>query len=181
MNFIQNINNLIQREDWKLSNGILYRKKVAWLPIIKIDNNVFYIYFNKRLANEIVRILRHYNGEEIYMISPIFSDPKVFRNTDIDSYHEKNLDNYLKNYVSSKFYYQFKKIGFDLVSNLVSYCQKNDCFYLLKEIYDVRNKIIQNKSNHYYTGQAYYRYDEEIRNEFNSLYRQIRINQILND
>ena len=50
---------------------------------------------------------------------------------------------------------------------------------LIKECYDSVNKKIQRPWHDYYQRKDVYEYDQNIREEFKSLFRQIQINQIL--
>jgi hypothetical protein len=179
------IDKFSNKPNWKYSKGVLYFKRIAWIPICTEKDGVVFIYLSKQTRKEIFLILKELEGVEKYLISPIWCNPK-YKIIDNDyttlstDYHIRNIENYLGLYVDQDFYFGFKKIGFDLISNMVKYCQKYDCFDLIKDVYDEINKTVQKETEDYYTGQKYYEFCLEIREDFSNMYRQIRLNQILN-
>jgi hypothetical protein len=175
---IKIFNKILESDNWKLSKSIVYVHKTAWIPISKIEDDYVLIFFSKRLEKETLKLLKLLNNKtKFYLVSPLLSDPKINRK-DIDSINLINIKNYLMNWAD--YYYSFRKINFDLVSNLVSYCNEFDCFEELKVAYDDVSSKILKETYDYYRNDTYYKYDEIIRDEFSGLYRQIRINQILN-
>jgi hypothetical protein len=175
---IKIFNKILESDNWKLSKSIVYVHKTAWIPISKIEDDYVLIFFSKRLEKETLKLLKLLNNKtKFYLVSPLLSDPKINRK-DIDSINLINIKNYLMNWAD--YYYSFRKINFDLVSNLVSYCNEFDCFEELKVAYDDVSSKILKETYDYYRNDTYYKYDEVIRDEFSGLYRQIRINQILN-
>ena len=175
---IKIFNKILESDNWKLSKSIVYVHKTTWIPISKIEDDYVLIFFSKRLEKETLKLLKLLNNKtKFYLVSPLLSDPKINRK-DIDSINLINIKNYLMNWAD--YYYSFRKINFDLVSNLVSYCNEFDCFEELKVAYDDVSSKILKETYDYYRNDTYYKYDEVIRDEFSGLYRQIRINQILN-
>jgi hypothetical protein len=184
MNIENKIESLTKSGLWKFSNDILYVKKVAWIPVARINSDLILIFFSKQIQKEVIKVIKLFSDEKFYLISPllIFESGKNFYSyrTPSDELHKVNLENYLNNYAESYFYHQFRKIEFDMISNMVSYCNHFNCFYLFKDIYDDINKKVNKETWDYYTNKKYYKYESEIRDEFNGMYRQIRINQIIN-
>ena len=172
------LDKLINSDKWKLSKSIIYVYKTAWIPIAKIDDDYLLIYFSKRLEKEIMKLLKLVDNKiKFFLVSPTLSDPKK-RKKYVDEINLYNIKTYLVNW--AHFYYQFRKIDFDLVTNLVSYCEEFDCFEELKIAYDEVSPRILKEAYDHFKNITYHHYDEEIRDEFAGLYRQIRINQILN-
>ena len=50
---------------------------------------------------------------------------------------------------------------------------------IVKDCYDYVNKLVQAQDYDWYTNKSYYIFNDEIREEFNSLYRQIKIQSLL--
>jgi len=110
------------------------------------------------------------------VVSPLFADP----GQDNRDFNYINIKNYLKNYSKSQFYDGFSKIDFDFIGNLIDYCKKEKCIELVKDIYLEVNKIVQSKHWDYYTNREFYNNKrDDIRETFNSLYRDIQLQQIL--
>lgn len=179
MNFMQKIDPLIKGQYWKYSNSILYVRKLAWIPMVKFKNDHLNIFVSKRFIRETIKLIKLFRGERFYLVSTLISDPKtkkIFKE-DIDSI---NIDTYLNNYLT--YYYPFKKINFDIISNMISYCKKEDCFDLVKPIYDNLNDYVQ-KLHYDWNTYSYsvYKYDESIRGDFSSLYRRIVLKNILDN
>ena len=62
---------------------------------------------------------------------------------------------------------------------MVIYCKDNKCLDLIKEIYENVNKQIQKGWYDHYTNKEIHDIPKHIREEFNSLYRDIQLSQIL--
>lgn len=162
-----------QKEDWKISKGIVYKKRLAWIPILNLKKDYIEVYFDSRMHKEILMLLPKID-QEFYLISPMFSNPK-YSYTDI---HKMNIENYLSNYAKLEFFNGFKKINFDIIENLIKYCKKFDCMLLIKESYEYINSKVQFEETDWYMQKRFYLFSEEIRDDFNSLYRQIKLQEI---
>ena len=67
------------------------------------------------------------------------------------------------------FYYGFKKIGYDLIDNMVKWTEKEKCFNSIKyNLEIVKKRIIYD-----------YQCDDTIREDFNTLYRHIIISKFV--
>ena len=163
---------------WKIENDTVYVRYMAWIPIINLKNEWVEVYFDTRLHRYLLTIIPQLDGE-FYLISPIFADPK---NKYIvgEERHKTNILNMISNYSNPMFFDGFKKIDFDLIEHLIKYCKKFDSILLIKEAYDKVNDEVNGKEYDYYTNKNYFLYTEEIRQEFNSLYRQIKLAELLN-
>jgi hypothetical protein len=63
---------------------------------------------------------------------------------------------------------------------LIEYCKKENCINLIKDIYLAVNKEVQSKYWDYYTNKQFFENKRpDIREDFNSLYREIQLQQIL--
>lgn len=171
------IDNLVQKnsDKYKYKNSILYVKKLAWIPLLKNNNEYIEIYFDVRLYKEILKIIPKITSE-FYLISPILST-----NSKIDDItkHKVNINNYLSNYAFHQFYYGFKKIEFDILSNLISYCRKFNSVHLIKDIYNDIIKEMDRKLYDYHRNTHYSLHDENIILDFKKIYREIILLDIL--
>jgi hypothetical protein len=163
---------------WKIKNEIVYVRYMAWIPIINMKDEHLEVYFDTKLNRYLLQIIPKLK-EEFYLVSPILSDPK---NKFLlpEERHKVNILNMISNYSNPLFFEGFKKIDFDLITHLVLYCKKFDSMLLIKEVYDHVNKSVQSKDRDYYTNKQFFTYTEEIREEFNGLYRQIKLADLLN-
>jgi hypothetical protein len=151
---------------------------LAWIPIMNLNKEYVEIYFDVRLRRDILKLIPKIE-EEFYLISPILSDPNKKTLSD-GTVHQLNIKNYLSNYANPKFYQGFQKINFDLISNLVRYCKKFDCMVLVKDAYDEVNKEVQFKGCDWFINKEVHDFPSEMREEFSSLYRQIKLAELLN-
>ena len=115
----------------------------------------------------------------MYLISPILHDPKN-KYLPEEEINRVNILNMISNYSNPIFFNGFQKIGFDLITHLVLYCKKHNCMTLIKEAYDDVNMSVQSKEWDYYMNKQFFAYTEEIREEFLGLYRQIKLDELLN-
>lgn len=176
-----NLNNIIPNNDkWKIDKNIVYVHYLAWIPIMNIKNDWIEVYFDVKLHRYILQLLPKLNGE-FYLVSPVLNDPDNKSISDLEK-HRINIKNMLSNYANSHFFHGFQKINFDLISHLISYCKKWDCMLLIKEVYDTVNKEVQSQEYGPWGKFKYiYIHSEEIRQDFNGLYRQIKLAEILNN
>lgn len=171
---IPNTNN----QDWIANKNILFYKKYAKIPICYSLNNEIYIFINGKLHKEIIKLVKHLQSLnlEFYLTSPIYSNPK---NKEIEN--DIVINEYLQTFIDEKYYDGFDKIGFDLVKNMVDWCSKVNCDYdTIKDCYEKFKIHVNKKWIDYYTNIHYYEVKrEDIRNSYNSLYREIQISRIL--
>ena len=167
---------LLINNDWKYSKGRYFKKKVAWIPVVDVLEDRIRIFLDVRGYKEIIKIVKLFgeNNIDFRFISHRFADPGFS-----EDFNETNIKCYLKSFVNESFYFGFKKIDFDFIENIVKYCVENECFDMLKEIYTKVNKKTQDTHWTSFNTQIYYIPNEEIRENFNSLYRDIIIKQIL--
>ena len=107
------------------------------------------------------------------MSPPSFSHPACI----IDNSYA--IRHYFTAYSKEELFIGFNKIGFDLISNLVARCKKNDCISLIKENYEKVNTEVQKAYFDYYLNKYISDYSVEVREEFRTLYRDIQISMIL--
>jgi hypothetical protein len=168
---------------WQVKSDIVMVFKIAWLPIFKINGKEVEIFLDLRTSKQILPIVKNLQDLNVgfYFISPLLANPgyKVF---DDEQYHELNIRNLMNNYWKPQYYDGFKKIEFDVIENLINYATKYKCSSLIKDIYEDINEYVQGSGYDWYTNrECFYVERQDIREDFQSLYRQIKITEILNE
>lgn len=161
---------------WSFNDQYLMFKKFEDIPLASIKKDgVIMLYMDHRLKKECVRVIEHLLKLDLnfYLIPPYFTNPKI------EETYSDVIEHYLYTYSQQYFYETFPKINFDLIDNLVMFCEKTDTMDILKEMCE-NFKVEVNKTDYdYFSNKTSFLYSEEIRNEFSSLYRSIRIKSIL--
>ena len=62
---------------------------------------------------------------------------------------------------------------------MVKWTEKENCFDLVRDIYNDVLKVVNHQSWDYYTNKRHFDYCQDIREEFQSLYRDIQISKII--
>jgi hypothetical protein len=173
---------LPKNKEIKISKNRVFIKNIAWLPFIEIiSDNFLHIYLDLRLVNDVIKVTKNLQKTdyEFYFIPSKMSDPGL-RLSD-DEYLSEIIKNYLRSYSRINFYNGFSKIGFDIIENMVKFCESQNCYHLIKDIYDEVNRDVQKNFYDYYTNSYKFEVEsEDIREEYKTLYRQIQLNRIIN-
>lgn len=171
------LNDLIpdNSENWLIGKFLFYRK-LEKIPVCFIENDIVYIFLDAKIIKAMFKLIKFLLKKNIifYFTTPELSNPKG-----IENYHDKVITHYLRSYSNIEIYRNFKKIDFDLISNMVKWTETENCFDLVKKNYESVLKKVNRKSYNYYSKRDDHEYSEEIRDEFNSLYRDIQINKII--
>lgn len=160
---------------WSVKGKFLMYKKYVNIPVCYIEHDIFYIFLDNKIPNQILKLTSKLikSNVEFYFTTPEYSNPK----TEIDN--NKVIYNYLFSYINSKYFYGFDRIGFDIIRNFTLWMEKENCFHLLKDNYDMITKIVNKSWYDYYTNSHIFDYESNIREDFSILYRDIQINRIL--
>lgn len=161
--------------NWVISKNRLLYTKLNNVPICFIENDIVYVYLENKLPKQILKLTQHLINlnVEFYFLPPKFSHPsEEYDNSEV-------IKHYFNTYINKKFYDGFNYIEFDLIQNMIKWCDMNNSYTLVKDIFNETNKVVQEKFYDYYQNKYFHRYPEIIRDEFNSLYRDIQINKIL--
>jgi hypothetical protein len=163
-------------KSWAIKGKYLMFKKYENIPVCFIDDDIVYVFLDSKIHNVILKITKHLMclGHDFYFTTPLLSIPKR-----IETLNKVVIENYFNNYSNKYFFRGFNDIGFDLIYNMVKWTEKEDCFDLVKEIYDKIEKKVNYEHNDWYSNRKYYEYDEDIRESFRGLYRDIQISKIL--
>lgn len=172
------LNSLIpdNNNSWVVRGRFLMFKKIEHLPVCYIEEGIVYVFLDARILKHIIKITKHLIslGVEFYFTTPEASNPGG-----VEDYNEKVIYHYLISYARDKFFYGFKEIDFDLVDNLIKWSDRENCFNLVKDVYNRVLKKVTHQSWDYYSNKKHYDYCQEIREEFQSLYRHILISKII--
>lgn len=174
------LNELPRKYEWSYRGNLLLVKKIAWLPVARFSDSGIGFFLDVRLHKQILCLLKFFKEtkSKICFLTPEMANPRL--SIDNDEIHSKIIENYLINYSKPEFFDGFKKIDFDIIENLIEYCNTENCQDLIKDIYLSVNYEVQRIYYDYYTNQRLYVTErEDIRDSFNSLYREIQIYRLL--
>jgi hypothetical protein len=163
--------------DWLVKGKYLMYRKIENIPVAFIKDDIVYIFLDNRIPKQILKLTKwilNNHDIEFYFTTPELSNP-----SGIENYHETVIKHYLFSYSQPHFFKSFYEIEFDIIKNMVDWCNKEGCSDIIKYCYDKINKSIQKNSYDYWTNSYIYHHKEEVREEFKTLYRDIQINQIL--
>lgn len=161
---------------WKVGKRQLTYKKYVNIPICFIEDGVAYVYLDKRIVKPVLKLTKKLEsmGAEFYFTTPELSNPKG-----VEDFHESVIHHYLRSYIQKEFFHGFSEIGFDLIQNMTRWSAREGCFPLIKQSYDRVKKEANRKDYDYYANKEIYEYPQDIREDFDRVYREIQINQIL--
>jgi len=172
------LNKIVPLNDnrWSVSDNIIYFKKLMKIPVLIVIDDIPHIILEGKLVRQVIQLTEILMGSglEFYFTIPDSTNP-----SGVFDFESEVINSYFHSYSNRKFYLGFNKIGFDLIENLIKWCDKRGCWDLVKPIYDKVNKEIQRKHFDWWSKQEKYDYQKDIREEFNSLWRDIQINKIL--
>jgi hypothetical protein len=161
--------------NWSVGKDFLLFKKIHNIPVLKIEDEIVYVFLDLRIRKEMVALIKHLDELDIefYFTHPDFSNPA-------EEWNEKEVIwHYFRCWSDSKFYKEIKKVEFDFIGNLSDWVKEFSSFELLKSIYDEFLKVVNKKWYDYYSQKDVWMYSEYIREEFRTLWREIQINNIL--
>ena len=168
----------IKDERWNVKGKYLRYKKYTNIPVAHISpDGVIFIFLDLRIVRAIGILIAHLVniGVEFYFEPPDMSNPS----DDRKDYHKRVIKHYLYSYADKFMYRNLKKINYDLIKNMVRFCDEYDCHDHLKESFEEIKRIVMRTDIDWYTNQKVFDYPEEIRTDFENLYRDIQINKII--
>ena len=176
------LNDLIpnNNSDWSIDKDTLFYKKYLKIPICYIDSesDIIFISLDHRIHKAVSLLINYFISKdlEFYLCYPEIFNPKG-----VMYYKEKVIYHYFITYLKKNFRKEFDKIGFDLIGNLCKWVDREDCFDLMKDVYDeVKNKANRSWQDwHSGKGTIIFEYSEDIREDYNALWREIQINTII--
>lgn len=181
--YIMDLNNLIpdKSDKWVIDKNILFYKKYKKIPICYIsEDDTIYVFINKLISKTLIKFINNLIKLDIkfFLTKVEMSNPMG-----IYDYHNEIIKNYLYISVQEEFFGKF--IGFDIIENMIKWCNEEKCIYLIKDNYDyffdkVNNSYYYLRKPMYNSSSKMYDYSEEIRDYYNSLWRDIQMDIILN-
>lgn len=165
-------------EQWIVKKNRIFFKKCQFnIPVCIMEDDIIYIFLdNNSMHSVIFKLLKNIIKLNIkfYFYPPSYSNPSTIIDNDEIIYH------YFLTYMNKEFFHGFKKLEFDIIHNMIDWANEEKCFSLIKDNYmKAKSKVNRFYYNHY-TKIKNYDYEEEIRDEFDSLYREIIMLQLLN-
>lgn len=170
---------LQQNNEWIFKSNILYYDnqiiKTPMLEIYKEDTIFLYLDLkNSRRVISLIKILKE-SPFDFYLVCPNFNDPKVKRSNWVNL----SIKSYFDSFINNTMFLAYKDLDWDPIKNLIKFTKIFGNNQILLECYN-RNKELVNKQSHdWTTGEYKYNYDEEVRDFYNSLYRDIQLQMIL--
>lgn len=164
--------------NWSFSDKFIYWKKYQNLPVCFIEDDIVYIFLDNRIPKPVISLTKFLIEKRIkfYFTTPELSHPSgVFEY----EYEDIIITHYLFSYSNKDFFFGFQKIDFDIIKNLTDWTTERNCFYRIKPIFDKVKKDVLRKHYDWFSRKEFYDYDSKIREDFESLYRQIQLNQII--
>jgi hypothetical protein len=172
------LSNLIpdSSDAWKVGKTQLTYKKYVNIPICYIEDDIVYVFLDKRIVKPVLKITKRLIelDVEFYFTTPELSNPKG-----VEDHKNAIIHHYFRSYIQKEFFKGFEMMQFDLIHNMTKWVKKEECFSLIKENYDNVKKIVNKQNYDHYSNIKKYEYPQEIRDDFDRLYREIQINQIL--
>lgn len=161
---------------WKVGKRQLTYKKYVNIPICFIEDDIVYVYLDKRIVKAVLKLVKKLVEikAEFYLTTPELSNPKG-----LEDHQNAIIHHYFRSYIQKEFFDGFEKMEFDMIKNMTDWTTKEGCFMLIKENYDIVKKIVNEKRYDYYSNTKKYEYPQNIRDDFDRVYREIQINQIL--
>lgn len=166
---------LPKNDDYILKNNTIYYKKIYLIEILTINEDGMYMLsLDNRITKRVLEIIKILKKNKIDFIFWIPNKQHIEFETAINFF--------LSTWINNKdFFYGFKKINFNPIKPFINFCIYYNCSSYIKDIYDDVNHIIQTRINYSFMGQNNgYEYEEEIRDRFKAVWREIIILLILN-
>lgn len=161
---------------WKVGKNQLTYKKYVNIPICYIEDDIVYVFLDKRIVRPVLKITKMLVelNVEFYFTTPELSNPKG-----VEDHKNAIIHHYFRSYIQKEFFKGFEDIQFDVIRNMTRWANKEDCYSLIKENYMAVKKDVNRETYDYYSNKRRYEYSQEIRDDFDRVYRDIQINQIL--
>lgn len=163
-------------ESWSLSKSVIYYKKLQRIPVCLLIGGVPHIILENKIPKQVIELTRRFmtSGESFYFTTPLSANP-----AGVENFQQEVIMSYLIAYSNPKFLHGFRRLGFDLVKNLIDWSEKNGAWPLVKGQYEEMNRLVQKNYYDYFQKIEYYDYSAEIREEFRCLWREIQISKII--
>jgi hypothetical protein len=160
-----------KKEGWVIKSGYLMYRKLDLIPLAFICEDYVYVIIDHRLKKKVISLISHLlnNNINFFLTIEEVTNPSISKDI-----NKEIINHYFITYIDLYFKEKFKELDFDLISKLVEWSKKEDCFYLIKTQLDdfiskIKRRYMYNYENEFPT----------IADELKSLWRQIQISEIL--
>jgi len=164
---------------WIWRENILYYQGIKLTPILEIYQDSIFLYldfYQERQFSKLLKILNN-SSFEFYLVTKELNDPKIKSLNWVDL----SVEAYFMSLINHKFYHSYQKLNFDPIKNLLNFVKKWGTIELLWTAYDQVLLIVDQQKYDYITGtQTYKIWEEEIRDNFKGLKRDLQLQLILN-
>lgn len=161
--------------NWVIKNNKIYYKKGEHSLALMLENDIIYVIIDIKIYKKTVKLIKNLMDLNIKFYLINLNQHKLIEN----DFNIHMIRSYLYTYINKEYFYGFKKINFDLISNLVEWAKDNNCIDKIKECYDSIKSIVNTNYYDYYSNRYIYDYEEEIRDSYHNIYRDIYLEIIL--
>lgn len=162
--------------NWSIKSEFIRFKKLENIPVCYIDNDIVYILLDCRIPKQISKLTSFLIDKGIKFF---FTTPEVSNPGGVLDIQNKVIHHYLLSNANKFIRKEFKKIEFNLIDNMVKWCEHENCFHLVKPALKIVKKKIEENYYDYHSKMDIWSYRSEIRDEYNSMYRDIILSRIL--
>jgi hypothetical protein len=162
-------------DNWVIKNNNIYYKKGEHHLALIFNDNIINIVIDIKIHKQTVKLIKYLIDKNLkfYLIN---LNHQVLYDED---YHIHGIKSYLYVFINKEYYYGFKKINFNIIPNLIDWAKDNNCIDKIKECYDSMLKTVNYNYYDYFSNKNIYSYEEEIRDAYSNIYREINIELIL--
>lgn len=165
---------------WIWKKDILYYKELKLTPFLEIgEDQTIFLYVNLYNENKFTKLLRILINSpfEFYLVTNQLNDPKVRR----DQWLNLSLEAYFQSLLDYRFYSTYKNLNWDVVANIIQFTNKYGSVESIWESYNLLLTQVDKKQYDHVTGEYNYKiWDEEVRDNFKSLQRDIQLQLLFN-
>lgn len=165
---------ILDKNRWSISkNSIYYEKAMQKILVAMLFKDHIRINLDLKIPNEVIKLTNECESKGYYLFYEAI-EYKVKGKL-------HSVNRYFFSYIEPNFNRKLKKNKIDIFKYLIRYCDYYNCHELIDESYKLTKKEVESKETDWYTMTERYTYPHHIREEYNTLLRQIKINKIFND
>jgi len=171
------LEDLIPNNDynWVIKNNKLFYKKGEHHLALEHHDNIIHVILDIKIYKQTIKLIDRLVKLDLKFYIINLNQQKIVD----EDYQIHFIKSYLYTFIHKEYYYGFKKINFNLISNLIDWTKENDCIDKIKECYDSIQTITNCNYYDYFSNKYIYDYPEEIRDAYSNIYREINIELIL--
>lgn len=176
-----NLNDLIPNNDqnWSIKNNMIYYHNYCDIPVLQKRGGEIWIILDRRVTRNILKLTKHLIKLDIRFF---YSSKVLNHNQDLTTPESKAeiIRNYLHALTNVQFFDNISKTGIDYIGNLTEYINKNGCWDIFKEEFEIIKKDANRKHWDYLSGKQIYEIKrEDIRDFIANIEREIKLNMFL--